>query len=189
MQTAHGTHSITKIFANLRGTAFVGIGYNTVVKTAAKSPLRDMIAKQTSANISVGNNLKDFTDLYLNRVKRTAGDEEKGETFEKSASHFDHTDFYSVVYNENLEEYYLFALFNGTSTTEYRNLHTNTIMTKEQVIEHVTPSTARQMMDETGTVYNKTNDVAHSAIVRTIKLSNLTHIQYGGVLYTGTFTV
>lgn len=185
MQHIHATkHSLNSIFANVKGTAIVTINYCTSVTTQAKSPLRDKIVKHVEASVIIGNNLKDFTDLYVNKVKRTADDKEAAQDFVKSAASFEHTDFYSIVYNEKLNTYYLFALYNKVLSSTYKNLTNGNEMSKEEVAQELTASAAQKLFEDNSVVYNKTNDIQHSAIVRTIKLENLTGITFGGTLYT-----
>lgn len=180
-------HNTAKMFANVSGITMASISMVTPVKTAAKSPLRDKILKVTSASVMLANNLKAYTDVYLNKVKRTATEEVTD--WVPTATYFHHTDTYCITqHNTDASKFYLFAIFNNKSDSVFINTVTNSVMTREEVAAEMTPSEAKKLLDNSGEVYNKTNDVTHQAIVRTVSLANVVSITMQGNTYKGSFT-
>lgn len=175
-QQANNSNSAAINIATLitkNSATIANISYVTQVKTAAAHK-HMQIVKITKASVMLANNLQAFTNMYLNKVQKTATT--NASNFVTAPAHFTHTACYSVVHNANLNTYYLFALFNNNSKSIYVNTANNAILTKQQVAQYLTASAAKQLLQSNATVHNKTNNITHSAIVRTIKLANIVSI-------------
>lgn len=158
-----------------KGTTFAQVEYSTQVKTAAAHKDK-VVKKQVSANVQLFDSVKN--DVYVQAVKRAA--ERLGNdasNFEASTSHFTHTDCYSIV--ENNGTYYLYCIYNSAKSRYSIN---GKECSKQEVMELLTPSARKAM--ESKTTHNKTNDVEHNVIIRTIKLSNIEQIKVGGKIIT-----
>lgn len=164
--------------ANISGTTLAYIAQTTPVGLAAKNKARNIV-KHTEASVTLANNLKEMTNLYLNKVKKTAisGDAEE---FELSSTWFKHTDTYSIVKHNTKEQYYLYVLYNKCHSSVYEDLDTGTVMSKEEVAELMTPSAAKKLLGEDGVSHNKKNDVKHMAVIRTIAIANLDKVTISG---------
>src|SRR5574343_319886 len=139
-----------------KGVTFAQVDYSTQVKTAAAHKDKE-VRKQVSANVQLFDSVKN--------------DVEKGK------SHFVHTDCYSIVENNGV--YYLYCIYNSAKSKYY--IDGNEVI-KEQVMELLTPSARKAM--ESKVTHNKTNDIEHDVVIRTIKLSNIEQIKVGGKIIT-----
>lgn len=158
-----------------KGVTFAQVDYSTQVKTAAAHKDKE-VRKQVSANVQLFDSVKN--DVYVQAVKRAA--EKLGQEvneFEKGKSHFVHTDCYSIVENNGV--YYLYCIYNSAKSKYY--IDGNEVI-KEQVMELLTPSARKAM--ESKVTHNKTNDIEHDVVIRTIKLSNIEQIKVGGKIIT-----
>ena len=156
---------IQNILATTKGCTFAQIQYSTKVATAAAHKAVN-ITKETKANVQLFNNLKEFTDVYTNAVKRSAGVDE----FVKSDSYFEHTECFSIVEHKTSGKQYLFAIFNNAKSQYYVD---GAPVTKHEVAQYLTKSAAAKLLDTSGVVYNATNDIEHTVQVRTIALENI----------------
>lgn len=167
-------NTIKSLIAN--GSTFAAIEYTTTVKTAAK--FKDIkILKQSKANVTLFGTLKDF-EVYQRAVIKSANkiDGQSIESFEVSDTYFTHdTDCFSIVNHKTNGTAYLYAIFNNASKSIY------TIdgieVDKLTVSQYLTNSEKDKLLNDNSLVYNKTNDVIHSTIVRTIKIENITSIK------------
>lgn len=158
-----------------KGVTFAQVDYSTQVKTAAAHKDKT-VTKQVTANVQLFDSVKN--DVYVNAVKRAA--EKLGQdasNFEASKSHFTHTDCYSIVVNNGT--YYLYCIYNSAKSRYYID---GKECSKQEVMELLTPSARKAM--ESKTTHNKTNDIEHDVIIRTIKLSNIERIKVGGKIIT-----
>ena len=160
--------AIKNLISNTRGTTFATIRYTTDVATAAAHK-HVKITKHTTANVQLFNNLKAYTDVYSNAVKRSADVAD----FVKQDNYFEHTDCFSIVQHKANNKQYLFAIFNKASSTYYVD---GVVATKQQVAQYLTKSAAQKLLDNSGVVHNKLNDITHTVQVRTISLDNITSI-------------
>lgn len=174
MKTLNVINTIKSILSN--GSNIATITYKTDVKTSAK--FKDTkIEKTTRASVMLFKTLAEYTDVYSNAVKKTAGkiaenDSAKVESFEKSESYFSHDrDCHSIVYHKQTNKPYLFAIFNRTFETVYTI--DSVEVDKSQVIPYLTASEQKKMLDNTGITYNVKNDIVHAVIVRTISIENI----------------
>lgn len=162
--------AVRNMIQYVKGATFANITQATRVKTAAAH--KDaVIIKVTVANVMLANNLKEFTNIYKNRVQR-----EIGEDFVVSDTWFTHTDCHSIVEHNTNGKLYLYAMYNNTVSTAYYNVDSGTVMSKEDVAAYMTPSAAKRLLEPTVTTYNKTNDVEHSVTIRTIGMENIVHM-------------
>lgn len=172
LNNSNASVNIASLITN-KGATIANISYVTQVKTAAAHK-HMRIVKISKASVMLASNLQAYTNMYLNKVQKTATTD--ASNFVTAPAHFTHTACYSVVHNANLNTHYLFALFNNNSKSIYVNLANNTVLTKDQVAQYLTASAAKQLLQSNATVHNKTNNITHSAIVRTIKLANIVSI-------------
>ena len=164
---------VRAILKTRKGIQFAGITAVTPVSTAKAHRAR-CIQKVTQASVQLAASLNDFSTLYANAVKRSAGVEE----FQVSDSWHEHTDCFSIVAKKSDPScLYLYAIFNNADSLYFVD---GKSATREQVAEYLTPSEAKRLLEPTQTTYNKTNDVEHSVVVRTIALDNLVSIRANG---------
>jgi hypothetical protein len=166
-------NTIKSLIAN--GSTFASIEYTTQVKTSAKHKAIN-IKKHTIANVQLFGTLKDY-DVYRRMVIKSANkiDNQQIESFEVSDNYFYHDEnCFSIVYNKNNDLPYLYAVYNNAkSSYTIDGIQAD----KLQVAEYLTPSEKEKMLGDNSIVYNKTNDVLHSTIIRTIKIDNVISIK------------
>jgi phenylpyruvate tautomerase PptA (4-oxalocrotonate tautomerase family) len=172
IQLHNNAHVITPadvnaMLANVHGTTFATIVQVTKVATAAAHKAVT-INKVTEASVHLFNNIKEFTSVYANAVKRDAGVTE----FTVQDNYFEHTDCYSVVKHKTKEAYYLYAIYNKATSVYVMD---GKELTKAEVAEYMTPSAARALLNPQPT-HNVLNDVEHSVAVRTVALANIVSI-------------
>jgi hypothetical protein len=167
MQNAITTQQVQQLLNNVRGTTFANITTNTQVKTAAAHKLLD-IRKITTASVQLFNNIVNF-DIYANAVKRSANVTE----FVTSDTYYEHTQCYSIVQHKTTGEHYLYAVYNNAKSVYMLN---NVQLSKQEVAQYLTASAAAQLLSDSTSTYNATNNVTHNVIVRIIKLANITSI-------------
>jgi len=157
--------AIQLALAPTTGTTFGSVCSVTPVKTAAA--FKDVkINKVSVGSVQLFNNLKEYTDVYINAVKRSAGVDD----FVKTDTWFHHTECFPVVEHNTNGKHYLWAIFNRGESMYIKD---GTEITKEQVAEYMTPSEAKKLLEPSKTVYNATNDLEHDVTVRTISLDNI----------------
>lgn len=159
---------IQALLADVKGTTFAQVSYETDVKPAAANKHRS-IRKLTSASIQLFAGLKDFA-VYKRQVERKADIED----FQVSDTWFHHTPCFSVVEHKQTGKHYLYAIFNSAHSTFMID---GAYATRAEVAALLTPSAAKTLLDDSGEVYNKTNDVTHNVICRTVALENVKAIR------------
>ena len=91
-------------------------------------------------------------------------------------NYFEHTAVHCIVtHKKDVTKQYLYALFNNNSASLY--IHNGVVVDEQHVAQYLTPSAAKQMLSKDTTVVNKTHNIKHSAIVRTISLSSIVSIK------------
>ena len=177
MKTQNMIETVKALLNN--GSNIATITYKTDVKTSAK--FKDTKIEKTSrASVMLFKSLSDYTDVYINAVKKTAGkiaenDSTKVESFEKSENYFSHDrDCHSIVYHKTNNKAYLYAIFNKTYETVYTI--DSVEVDKSEILQYLTPSEVKKMLDSNSLTYNKTNDIIHNVIVRTISIDNILSI-------------
>lgn len=164
------------VMAATKGATIATIETDTEVSGVAAKFKSMIIRKQSRASVMLFNGLAD-ADPYVNKVTKTSDNEQT--TFIKSENYFTHSkECYSLVEHGKTGKPYLFALYNRVFDTVYTI--GGKVVNKEEVVNFLTPSAAKTFFDDKSTVYNKLNDVTHSAIVRTISLENVTKLTANG---------
>lgn len=179
---------LNALFANVHGMTFASICYVSDIQTAAASPLRGYIVKVSRAQVMLANNLKEYTNVFLNAVKRSADSEIK--EWIPSESYYEHTTTFCVVQHKTKpERFYLYVIYQNHHTTDtcYINTLNGEVMFKEEVAAELAPAAAQKLLNGTADVYNKTNDIYHNVHVRTISLDNLASITLQGSTHVGPF--
>ena len=166
------TAQVQALLANVRGVTFASIDTDTEVKPSAANKHRS-IRKLTTANVQLFNSIRDY-EIFARAVKRSAGVDE----FEQSDNWFEHTDCWSIVRHPVKGTEYLYAVYNGAQSTFTID---GVPATRAEVAALLTPSAAARLMDDSGVVYNKRNDVEHDVIPRVVALENVRRIRTAGV--------
>lgn len=161
---------IRTLLGAVKGTTIASVTQVTDVKLAAAHKALK-IQKVTIASVTLANNLKAWTDVYVNKVQRTSSN--PGQEFVKSDNYFSHTDCYSLVKHKSQEKYYLFAMYNKSRSVYVFN---GKLVSKDIVAAHMTPSAAKKLLEPQQAVTNVRNDIEHSAIVRTVGLASIVSI-------------
>jgi hypothetical protein len=170
---------VVQLLANVKGTTLASIVQVTQVKTAAAHKAEN-VQKVTAASVQLFNNVKDFANVYAAAVKRSAGniadnDATKVNNFEQQDSYFAHTSTFSLVQHKtDASKFYLYAIYNNADSLYFIN---NTLATKQEVAQLLTPAAARDLLNPTNVVHNVTNDVMHTVQVRTISLDSIVQLK------------
>ena len=175
--------AIAQVLGNASVT-FASVEYVTKVATAAAHS-NEVIQKVTIASVILASSLKAHTSVYANKVKRTAeintlADALAVEKFVPADNYFEHTAVHCIVtHKKDVTKQYLYALFNnnGSSNNTSLYIHNGVVVDEQHVAQYLTPSAAKQMLSKDTTVVNKTHNIKHSAIVRTISLSSIVSIK------------
>ena len=165
--------TIKSLIAN--GSTFARLETVTAVKTAAKFKTVK-IEKHTIANVQLFGALKDYA-VYSRMVLKSANsiNGQNVDDFQVSDNYFEHDKTcFSIVYHKTNQTAYLYAVYNSSKSSYTIDGKT---ATKAEVSEYLTPSEKDKMLGDSSIVYNKTNDLLHSVIVRTIKLDNVISIK------------
>ena len=165
----------------VKGTTFASITYNTDITPSAANK-HVLIKKRVTANVQLFNNLTEF-NVYEKAVTRSASKIEENNAntnpFTANSASFTHdTECFSIVKNKKSDQEYLYAIYNSVSETEY--YIDEEPATKQEIAQFLTPSAAKKLLEPNDITYNKTNDVLHNVIVRTIKLENIEKIKVCG---------
>jgi len=163
-----------KALLNNVSTTFAQVGYSTKVNTAAAHKAVSIV-KVTNANVQLFSNIKAATSVFANAVKKSAAKlGEEVQSFQVSDTYFEHTDCYSIVEHKTKGSLYLYCIYNNSKSAYFIN---GAPATKAEVAAYLTPSAAKALLEPTKVVHNKTNDVTHDVVVRTIGLDNITSIK------------
>jgi hypothetical protein len=169
--------------ANVDKNTKAVVTYTSNVKTASPKNNAKVAANPTVsiqkyvvANVTLFNNADN--DTYIKQVKQSAKEvgistTQEIKQFEVTEPAYFHTDIYSVVQNKVTGKQYLYAHYEGAQTEYFID---GVLATKAEVAEYLTPSEAKKLLDDSGIVYNATNDIYHAVIVRTIALENVKSI-------------
>ena len=152
------------------------ITYVTNVKTSAKC--KDVtIKKVTQATVTLYANAN---AQYTTLVKQTASaiptnNANNVQNFTAQENYFEHTNCYSVVQHKQTLAQYLYALFNNAQTSTMYFIN-NTLATKQDVAQYLTPAQQQQLFNTNTQTHNATHNITHNAICRTIALNNIVSI-------------
>ena len=166
---------VVNLLAN-KSVTFAQITTVTPVATAAKFKTVS-IKKVVNANVQLFANIKDYS-LYATQVMRSANKLNANANvtnFEVSDTWFTHTNCYSVVKHKTQNKFYLYAIFNSVTSSMY--FINNVVATKEQVAQYLTASNVLKLFDTSGVTHNKTNNVTHNVVLRTVELNNIVSIK------------
>lgn len=150
----------------------------TQVKTAAKHKEQSIIKVSRALAI-----LPISGDTYANMVRESAKNngatDEDAAKFEVSKSFYEHTDCYPVCKNPKSGALYLYGIYEKNTAPLYFNALTSEFMTKEEVSEFLTPAEAKKLMnpEKDKVVENKSHDIKHNVMARTVKLENVRDIR------------
>ena len=163
---------ITKV----KGGQFRNVIFISEVKTAAK--FKELkVTKKVSANVQIYGTIEDYKTLYLNGVLKSANkilENGKVEEFTISDTYYNHSPkCFSIVEHKTNGKKYLYARFFSSNSIFYVNdIETE----KADILQYLTPSDVKKLTTDNSVVYNKTNDILHQNIIRTIKLQNIIKI-------------
>ena len=158
---------------------FAQITYVTQVTLAAAHKTEN-IQKVTTANVILCSSLKAHTNVYANKVRKSAAaistnDSAAVAAFTAQANYFTHTSVHSIVqHTQHADKLYLYAIYNNASSVY---MHNNAVVTKQHVAAYCTKSAAAQLLQTDNIVHNKTHNIKHTVAVRTIALSNIVSIK------------
>lgn len=178
-QHAQQSHITALCVANVLGNAQQApaqITYVTTVKTSAKC--KDVsIKKVTQATVTLYANAN---AQYTTLVKQTASaiptnNASNVQQFTAQDNYFEHTQCYSVVQHKQTLAQYLYALFNNAQTSTLYFIN-NTLATKQDVAQYLTPAQQQQLFNTNTQTHNVTHNITHNAICRTIALRNIVTI-------------
>lgn len=162
---------------NTSSVTFAQLVYVTQVKTAAAHKHVN-VQKVTCANVQLFANIKAATQVYANAVKRSAAsiaqDPSAIASFTAQSNYYAHNAAcYSLVQHNTNNKQYLYCFYNNAQSYYFIN---NVLATKAQVAALLTNSAAQALLNPSATVTNKTHNVTHSVVVRTIALASLCSI-------------
>ena len=167
------------------GTTIGNVDYQTIIPCSAK--FKDIEVKKVTHGLSVilFETIKDY-DIYSKAVIRSAlaneknaGKEEEILNFiQDEASYSHNAKCYSLVANKNdTSKEYLYWIANNSKSantnTDSKYYVNGKEVNKEEVIQYLTPSKAKEVLNPSKEVYNKTNDIYHSVKPRTLKVENI----------------
>jgi len=160
----------------LSGTTVASVDFEAPVAVAAANRGIDLI-KKTRASVVLAGKIAEDTDVYLNRVSRTA--EIEPAFFEKSEAWYTHDDdVYSIVRAKKDQREYLHLQINRRFDSYFL---AGEEITAEQAASYCTPSQAKKILADTDApIYNRKNDLEHRAIVRAVRLEHVTRIAARG---------
>lgn len=158
------------------GTNFASVEYTTQVKTAAAH--REMnIRKHTVANVQLFANIRDAPAVFEAAVKRSATklgeDPNRVAAFRQQSNWFTHTACWSIVQHAKTGALYLYVIFNNAASDFTIN---GAPATRTDVAQYLTPSAARDLLNPSKGIHNKTHDLHHNIQVRAIALDNVQRI-------------
>ena len=171
------SESIANLINGCNGTTFATITIETPISLKASN--KHINAKKKSViNVQLFNNINDVTAIYENAVKRSANkidSNENPDAFKaSSASYIHHDNCYSIAQNKKSDQQYLSYILNKSISAEY--FINGKAALKTDVAELCTPSAAKRMMDNSGLIHNKTNNIVHTVKTATVKVENIISI-------------
>jgi len=159
---------------NSNKAQFASVLSTTNVAIAAKHKKDVVITKTTKQTVQLFATQNAYTNAIKTSASKIASNNAANvQNFTKSATWFTHlTNCYAIVTHSKTNVPYLYIRNIKTqNVTYYIN---NVIATKQQVAAYLTPANANKLLqDSNKTIYNKTNNVEHNVVMRTITLSNV----------------
>lgn len=162
------------------GANMCTITTRTPIALSAANKKHNDAYKVSRVNVQLFNALNDF-NVYANAVKRNADKlhtaENNGPTndFIANDNYYMHNDAcFSIVQHKSNEQQYVYYIANSSLGSDY--YINGQLATKHDVAALCTPSGAKKLLNPDSTTHNKTNDVTHSVVVRTVKVENVISI-------------
>lgn len=167
--------SIKALLNGHHGAMFASLKTRTAVKTAAKYKQLD-IQKISSCNIQIFASIANARAVYEQAVIRSAQKLNQDIDFFESSEtwYFHDTECYSVIYHKLSLAPSLWARYLHSRSEYYID---GQVSDKDSIIQYLTPSDAKQLLDTSGIVHNKTNNVDHNIIIRTPKLESIIELK------------
>jgi hypothetical protein len=161
------------LLANTKGATLANITTLTPVNlNAANKKAGIEIFKKTTGSVVLFNNLKDTTDPYVNRVLKSI--KKSGDTlteWKKGKSWWHHTEVcYSLAKHNDKDDFYIALHWNDSSVEFTLN---DKKIDRLTVASYMTPSEAKKLLDDSGKVFNQTNQIEHDDFIRVVKLENV----------------
>lgn len=158
---------------------FAQITYKSAIATSAANK-HNNVYKIVTANVQLFNNISAATSVYANAVKKSAAQNSNNNAqaiaaFTAQSNYYTHNaNCYSIVQHNTNNNLYLYCIYNSVSNTQY--FINNATATKQQVAQLLTASAAKQLLNNSTTTHNVTNNITHNVVVRTIALANIISI-------------
>jgi RES domain-containing protein len=158
------------------GTNFASVAYITQVKTAAAHKAR-AVQKHTTANVQLFANIADARAVFEAALKRSAAKYDNSADavagYELQENWFEHTACFSIVQHKSKPALYLYAIYNSAESNYTID---GVAATKAEVAALLTPAAARDLLEPSATVVNKTHNIEHDVRVRVIALDNVLRV-------------
>lgn len=189
------SHNLNSLLDSTVGTTFASmVSVTDVALAAAHKKAGIVVKKVVQSTIIVANNLQESTNLYTNKVMRTVDQSPNHDDkpFVFSGSNYERVpgDAYSVIsLRSNNDKKYLEAFPQATQGVHYIKIEGGEVsaITKDELVNYLTPSAAKKLFEDKSVVYNVKNDVTHSAVYRAYKVESIHSLKLGGKTYVGTF--
>ena len=160
-------------------------GGDYVVTTVTKVPLAAKHKALDIKKISISlMNLPESSDVYTDLVIATSiangTDVDEANKFEPSKSRYTHTECYPMCDNIKGDTQYLYGFSSKSDqfdTVSPVYVMDNEVISKDDIIQYLTPSAARVLSESNNIVENKKHDIKHSVFVKTIKLENVKEVK------------
>jgi len=166
-----------KDIASIMGNADTPVVLTTATRVKTAAAHKDVeLYKVSKARVLLPAN----GDTYVRMVKESAAalgsQEENVQAYTVGESPYQHTDVYPVCELKSTpEKKYLYAIYESTTAPVY--LLDGNEISKDEVANYLTASEAKKLTEESVITENKTHDIKHSVVVRTISLGNVVSIQ------------
>ena len=159
---------------------FAGVEYSTTVPVAAKWKGQIEIKKRTRATVILTGGAESARGLYARMVRKSAAtipenSVENIESFQSQDSWFLHDEscFSIVRSKKDPEKTYLYGFFNSANRPKTIYYINGIPVHKGEIREYLTASKAKEIFESTGVTHNKTYDVTHKIVPRTIGFDNI----------------
>ena len=160
---------IKALFAN-NNNGFATVEYFTKVKTAAAHKHLPLF-KHSVIQVQLFSTHSAYETAVKNSAEKLSG--EKPE-FKKSSAHFEHDpECYSIVTGANGNEMLYCRVIRPLKSEFFLG---KDLISMENAALYMTPSEAKKMLTAGEPTHNKTNDVTHNVVIRTISISNLKRV-------------
>lgn len=160
---------IKSLFSS-NNNGFATVEYITKLKTAAAHKHLPLF-KHSVIQVQLFGTETAYETAVKNSAEKLSG--EKPE-FKKSTNHFTHDpECYSIVTGANGNEMLYCRVIRPLKSEFFLG---KDLISMENAALYMTPSEAKKMLTAGEPTHNKTNDVVHSVVIRTISISNLKRV-------------